>query len=158
MIISVRGGSKSQKDYARSIATFSAGKLMSPQLVKNLDITIQLVKNLSVKEGVYGDCIWEDDDVRPREFIIRADCSLRLRRILETIAHEMVHVKQWAMGEMREMSRPANKTKWKGQLFETEMEYWDRPWEIEAHGREVGLFIRWAETHKLGNRAWTQDS
>ena len=29
------------------------------------------------------------------------------------------------------------------------MSYWDLPWEIEAHGREVGLFIRYCEENKL---------
>ena len=32
-----------------------------------------------------------------------------------------------------------------------------RTWEIEAHGRELGLFIRWAEKNKLGKRAWARD-
>jgi hypothetical protein len=34
--------------------------------------------------------------------------------------------------------------------------YWDLPWEIEAHGRETGLFIRWAEKEHLGHLKWTQ--
>jgi len=35
--------------------------------------------------------------------------------------------------------------------------YWDLPWEVEAHGKELGLFIRWAEDNKLGKYAWTQE-
>jgi hypothetical protein len=28
----------------------------------------------------------------------------------------------------------------------SEIAYWDYPWEIEAYGRQLGLFIRWCET------------
>jgi hypothetical protein len=34
--------------------------------------------------------------------------------------------------------------------------YWDLPWEIEAHGRELGLFVRWAEKEGLADKKWTQ--
>jgi hypothetical protein len=36
------------------------------------------------------------------------------------------------------------------------MDYYDLPWEIEAYGREVGLFVRWAEKNKLAGQEWTQ--
>jgi hypothetical protein len=66
---------------------------------------------------------------------------------METVAHEMVHVKQYAKGELTEQS-------WQGKLINPKQEYWDQPWEIEAHGREVGLFIQWAQNeganHKPG--------
>ena len=38
----------------------------------------------------------------------------------------------------------------------TKIDYWDLPWEIEAHGREVGLFVRYCEANKLGGQKWTQ--
>ena len=34
--------------------------------------------------------------------------------------------------------------------------YWDAPWEIEAHGRESGLFIQYADKNELGKFNWTQ--
>jgi hypothetical protein len=37
-----------------------------------------------------------------------------------------------------------------------EGDYWDRPHEIEAHGRETGLFIRWCEQEGLGHMKWTR--
>ena len=69
----------------------------------------------------------------------------------------MVHLKQFAKGEMRDMMT-ADKTEWLGQsMHSRSLDYYDLPWEIEAHGREVGLFVRWAEAHKLGKRRWTWD-
>ena len=31
-----------------------------------------------------------------------------------------------------------------------------RDWEIEAHGREVGLFVRYCEDNKLAKYKWTK--
>ena len=108
------------------------------------------------KEKIYGDAIWEDDERYPNEFHIRADASQPLRRVLETIAHEMVHVKQYAKGELVDLSR-CGSTKWQNEVINKDTNYWDLPWEVEAHGKELGLFIRWAEDNKLGKYAWTQE-
>ena len=78
-----------------------------------------------------------------------------MRKLLETIAHEMVHVKQYARGELYQGIR-VNKYRWQGKWVGN-MDYWDEPWEIEAHGREAGLFIRWAEKEGLANQKWTHD-
>ena len=63
--------------------------------------------------------------------------------MLTTLAHELVHVKQYELGQLTQNN-------------ESDYNYWDKPSEIEAHGREIGLFITWAENHKLANKKWTQ--
>ena len=156
MFIDVTGGTAKKRKIAESIATFSGSELMSTRLAQSLEINIELIPGLCDKEGVYGDCIWEDDSTRPKEFTIRADSKMKPRHIAETIAHEMVHVKQWATGEMKELVRQ-NKTRFKGELFGN-TEYWFRPWEIEAHGIEKGLFVKWAEATGVSNEDWTQDN
>ena len=93
---------------------------------------------------------------RPREFDVDINKQQKLRRLLETVAHEMVHVKQFARGELYESVR-RNKHRWQGKWLNSDPKYWDQPWEIEAHGREVGLFIQWAEANKLGEQRWTHD-
>ena len=144
MTISIQGGTKNQKKYARSMVKFCIKTLM-PRM-KTLDITVKL-KN---PKGAMGYCLELDDN---RTFEIEADKKLRLRKLLETIAHEMVHVKQYARRELH----PVHNT-WCGKTYNPEkVSYWDLPWEIEAHGREVGLFVRWAEQEKLGDKKWTQD-
>ena len=77
------------------------------------------------------------------EYMIDLDKSLKLRDMLTTLAHELVHVKQYECGELTQNS-------------EDNIPYWDKPSEIEAYGREVGLFITWVEENNLGNKAWTQ--
>jgi len=156
MQLSITGGSKSQKRYARDIVEFCADKLMSKRLQANLTIKLHFVK-LHEKYRQMGNCIWEDDQYRPREFVIEIDPSARLRRVLESICHEMVHVKQFAKGEMRDLAG-AEKVSFLGQKYDLGAdEYFERPWEIEAHGRELGLFVRWAEKHNLGHLKWTHD-
>ena len=58
--------------------------------------------------------------------------------ILKTLAHEIVHVKQYVMGELR--WRDAGLL-YKGINHDPEnlMEYFELPYEIEAYGREKGL-------------------
>ena len=58
--------------------------------------------------------------------------------ILKTLAHEIVHVKQYVMGELK--SRDAGLL-YKGTNHEPDnlMEYFELPYEIEAYGREKGL-------------------
>ena len=157
MQIKCTGGTKNQKKYAKSIALFCAGKLMHRNLIDNISLQIKFSKTLYKDCGNLGNITWEDDNYKPREFVMEIDNTVRLRRVLESVAHEMVHLKQFAKGEMRDMMT-ADKTEWFGEtLHSRSLDYYDLPWEIEAHGRECGLFVRWAEAHKLGKRRWTHD-
>ena len=127
--------------------------------MKGLDITVRL-KDLS-KANAYGFCMADPDGDaerldRPRTFDLEIHSKMSLRKVLETVAHEMVHVKQYARGELYQGVR-VNKYRWQGKWV-GEMNYWDEPWEIEAHGREAGLFVRWAEAEGLGNKKWTHDA
>ena len=71
--------------------------------------------------------------------------------ILKTLAHEIVHVKQYVLGELR--YRDAGLL-YKGVNHEAMslMEYFELPYEIEAYGREKGLlygFLKvWAGIEK----------
>ncbi len=142
MFIEVIGGSKSQKNHVEKMVAFCAKKLM-PKM--NLDITINLCK----PTGAMGYCCEADNK---RTFELEIDKSQSLRALLETVAHEMVHVKQYARREL-----DPNKEVWMGKTYNPEnVNYWDLPWEIEAHGREVGLFVRYCEENKLAKYKWTQ--
>jgi len=142
-IVEVTGGKPYQRKYVESIAFFCIDKLM-PKM-KSLDINIKL---RTIPEDSYGYCMSETT----REFDIEIDKNLTLRRLLTTVAHEMVHVKQYARKEL------TGDSTWQGKTYNPKTtDYWDEPWEIEAHGRECGLFIRWAEKMKLAEKKWTQE-
>jgi len=154
MVIHIKGGTRKQKQYIRNISLFCINKLM-PRM-KNLEINITL-KDFG-KDDSCGYCLATDDadPYRPREFDIEINKNLKLRRLLETIAHELVHVKQFARSELYE-STVQGKHRWQGKWINKDLDYYDQPWEIEAHGREAGLFIRWAEKEGHANKKWTQN-
>jgi|TARA_B110000977_G_scaffold97311_1_gene128245 hypothetical protein len=140
--ITVIGGKANQRIYIESMAEFCIAHLM-PR-INTLDVLIHL-KSL---QGVMGFCLETDNN---RTFEIEVDSKLTLRKLLETVAHELVHVKQYARRELH----PVNQT-WCGKTYNPKkVSYWDLPWEIEAHGREVGLFVRWCEENNHTAK-WTQ--
>lgn len=157
MKIRVKGGSKAKQDHSKKMVTFIAKKLM-PR-IKDLEVRI-IFKNLT-KTDAYGFCLsnadGEDRSDRPRTFEIELHNGMKLRRTLEVLAHEMIHVKQYARGELY-VSADNERTRWQGKWIRGEKDYWDHPWEIEAHGRESGLFIQYAEKNDLGKYSWTQEN
>ena len=143
MLITVTGGKPNQRKYVESMAEFCIQKLM-PRM-RTLDITIKL----KTPKGAMGYCLETDNK---RTFEIEIDRNQKLRPLLETVAHEMVHVKQFARRELH-----PSKDTWYGKTYNPKKtSYWDLPWEIEAHGREVGLFVRWCDENNLGKYKWTQ--
>jgi hypothetical protein len=152
MQIYTKGSTRKTQKLAKDIVRFCAEKLMSKRLAESLIIKIEFHKDpLDGHTEFDGDCGFDDDTdiLRPKEFTIRVNDNLRLNKKLRTLCHEMVHVKQFAKGEMRYMWRPARYTKFQGELYPEELDYWDSPWEIEAYGREPGLYTRWIDSRGL---------
>ena len=146
MLLHVKGSNKAVRKLVEHATWYYAEKLMGKRLMGSLDITINLKKNLLSKEGNEGSAIWEDDSYRPKEFIIELDTTVKIRNLLITLAHEMVHVKQWAKDEMYEYMNVAGVVRFKGEKIHLELtDYWDYPWEIEAYGKQLGLFVRFCE-------------
>lgn len=154
MRVVIRGGTKSQQKHIRSVTKFCAKKLM-PRM--SLEITIDIK---TINGDTLGYClpVCEDGERpdRPRSFEIELNSKLKLRKMLIALCHEMVHAKQFAKGELYDGINIEG-TRWNGKWYRKEPEYWDRPWEWDAMGREAALFIQWAEHYDYGNRTWTQE-
>jgi|APGre2960657404_1045060.scaffolds.fasta_scaffold122208_1 hypothetical protein len=150
MEISVTGcRSKKRRDEYKSATLLYGLLLMDPRMVNNLSILIKLHKKLDLS----GFCENADDVNPPRVFTIHLrDDKKRYTNESDpfrALAHEMVHVKQYAKGEIKDLfvdGKPPS-VLWRGKLWkETKREYitvLDSPWEIEAYGREVGLYTKW---------------
>ena len=146
MILHIKGSNKAFRKLVESATWFYAEQLMGKRLMSGLEITIKLKKNLLSKEGNEGSAIWEDDGFRPKEFTIELDTTVKIRNLLITLAHEMVHIKQWAKDEMYEYMNVAGLVRFKGEKVHMVItDYWDYPWEIEAYGKQLGLFVRFCE-------------
>ena len=60
--------------------------------------------------------------------------------VLKTLAHELVHVKQYVMGELS-MRKEGLCYRGVHHNVDTLTEYFELPYEIEAYGREKGLLV-----------------
>jgi hypothetical protein len=130
--ITINGGTRNQRKYAYSMAYYCIKKFLPKHKTLNLTVNLKQMRN----DENYGYCCHLDG----REFEVEVKRTLKLRDMLTTLAHEMVHVKQYVLGEMPKDI--------------TVGDYWDRPHEIEAHGREVGLFVRWCEQDGYAGKKW----
>ncbi len=149
MILSISGVSPRIAKELDKACRYFALQLMHSRTVRNLNIDIEVIRTLDCE----GYVVCEDEHKNPRNFLVQ------LRRLpedemIKTLAHEMVHVKQYAKNELAK--RPATArgggsgivTRWLGETWKpkrTEHKYYDCPWEIEAYGREVGLWAKWLD-------------
>ena len=143
-----------------AMTEFAMARLVpSNRLRNNVSINIHLKHH---DEG--GEAMLEDyaDRYRPRDFKIiidhhraEIDDYNRIRNdtewghtILRTLAHELVHVKQYLIGDLSWRDKGMM---WKGEKFAPEYltDHLDTPYEVEAYGKEKGLlvsfFIKWKE-------------
>ncbi len=142
MLLHINGSTKKVRKIVEQAARYYAEKLMGKRLMAGLEININLKNNLLAKEGNEGNTIWEDTGYRSRDFTIELDTTVKIRNLLITLAHEMVHVKQWAKDEMYEYTNTMGLVRFKGEKIHLELtDYWDYP------GKQLGLFVRFCE-HK----------
>jgi len=124
---------------------FFCGLLMPESIIDklSLEISFDLADGIpgwsaSTHQGdtIYDYCIW----IRPTKSV---------NYQVETLAHEIVHVKQFSCGELcantGKIMVPALKS-----LGGNSPHYYDNPSEIEAFGRSVGLVERYT-THLKNN-------
>lgn len=93
-------------------------------------------------------CEYMDDNFRPREF----DLIFNMAHLKEpwelfhTACHEVVHIKQYAKGELYQYSRKWRTLRWKDKIVPmhkklTPLEESKLPWEKEAYKLEDKLFL-----------------
>lgn len=141
MIITFQRGSKHKRNQVKSLTKFIANKLM-PRMAKKLFIEFEFVTGLHKREDIFGDISIYEDDVAPRDFLIRLDAGILEFELLKTVAHEMIHVKQISRQELKELVRTPY-FRFHNKYYPKTISYFDRPWEIEALGRQEGLVVQW---------------
>ena len=144
MKISVKGKNDVlSKKHIRYIVKLFGKLILNPQLYPNINL---LVQNMNLSVNTWGYCgISDIEEKRPRSFEILLNTNISKNKQIKTLAHEMVHIKQYVYGETNEYG-----TRWRGQRINTEnMDYYDEPWEIEAYGLSTGLFTKFAIKEKL---------
>ena len=120
---------------------FYGQHLLGKRLYEKIELTLEFDAS-DLGSTVYGFCDWNDDNHKARDFTIIVHPDLHKKTMLTVLAHEMVHVKQYAKGELKDYVRMKS-VKFQGKIYDdNKLDYWDHPWEIEAHGREKGLYYR----------------
>ena len=149
-----------------AMTEFAMARLVpSKRLRNNVSINVHLKHHEEGGEAMLSE---DADRYRPRDFKVIIDHHQaeiddygRTRTdtewghtILRTLAHELVHVKQYLVGDLTWRDKGML---WKGVMFAPEYltDQLGTPYEVEAYGKEKGLlvsfFIKWKEIEeKMG--------
>lgn len=126
----------------RFAVRYYLGMLLKPRQTAKLRIYV----NYTRKETRAG-CTPLDDKKIKRIFEIDIDPRMGRRAQLLALAHECVHVAQFATRTLRECEDTGD-TIFQGKRYARDPEYFEQPWEIEAYGRELGLYLRYKDVLK----------
>ena len=135
-----------------AMTEFAMARLVpSKRLRNNVSINVHLKHHTEGGEAMLSE---DADRYRPRDFTViidhhqaEVDDYNRTRTdtewghtILRTLAHELVHVKQYLVGDLSWRDKGML---WKGEIFAPEYltDQLDTPYEVEAYGREKGLLV-----------------
>ena len=115
---------------------FFSDQLFSTKLCKHIVIELELKSHFKD----HGDCevLEYNSQRKPRSFKIRLRKKKSHKSLIKTLAHELVHVKQFALGEMSEFH-----DRWRDGVDHKDTEYFDLPWEIEARMMEHVLYDKY---------------
>lgn len=124
---------------------FYANELLGKRLAKNIKVFLVFEQLPTIINAL---CQWEDDNHKCRSFVIILNKKLNKKTTLISLAHEMVHVKQYARGELKDYLRN-NNVKWKNKVFCLDkVEYWSCPWEKEAYKNDKLLYEKFKQRNK----------
>ncbi len=144
------------KKELRDATKFMSGLLMSKRLCKNITIHIYSVEGPPILDGSKCKAYMIPWDSRPhRSFRIYIDSTRNKREQLHTLGHEITHVKQYAKGEVKDITNVL--AIWKNEEHSLECEkdkidYFFRPWEVESFGYERGLYKKYIQHVKRRNK------
>lgn len=126
------------KGELRYMLHFFGDILLGKRLAKN--ISLELVLTIP-EDNALGYCYPLDG--KHRKFVIEINRFQPYHLQVETLAHEMVHLKQYARGELKHLDDGLHK--WKGEFYQYTYKkkytkkYANLPWEEEAHLSEPWL-------------------
>ena len=124
-LISVTGGTSTQRSLAQEVAYWALDQLVSRRMQNSLDIRIEIKPFVNEGNNV-GYTTWEYDNIRPREFLIEIDKS--------------IDDEEFAKEELKERFKPYHRELWFGKEIDTKNKYRSLPWEKDAYKLQVKLY------------------
>ena len=143
MRVRIRGdASKQDKKSFRLAVKFFGEYMLTPRLFANSYVEIRIKQKLDVSG--YCDII-EEGKRTPRAFVLEVKAA-SVAEMIATIAHEMVHVKQYRRGELHH-TRHSSLVRWGKETVDLrEVDYISLPWEKEAYDKEEELLCEFAKS------------
>lgn len=142
---------KMEKREIKEASLFFCDNLLGKRLSKHVLVKVRLRKNFYKNTKCFGMATWTDIDAKNhnhREFEVEIESDLGPVYLLRTLAHELVHVKQYARKELIDMCS-GNYQMWNKVMYnENIVGYKNLPWEKEAIEREKELYVLWRQ-HQL---------
>lgn len=135
MFFEIKGGTRAQKAAVIDAAAFCLPNLFTRKMLNNLDVTVEISKI----GDAFGYCSWEDDNVRPREFLIQLHREMGRPDLIKSFFHEAVHMKQYVYDELKERYKNGHKIFWYDEDH-SKTPYENQPWENEAKEMEKILY------------------
>jgi hypothetical protein len=131
------------KKELKTATQFMLALLLNEKVLNKINLTIESREILPDPEDWANLYPFDNNKYRYRILLNNTICR---KRQLINLAHELVHVKQFITGELGGTWKEYDKefTDWNQKpVCESIIDYYDRPWEIEANGREYGLWRRY---------------
>lgn len=129
--------SKYKAKHIRCLTNYVMNKFLFD--TSKVTINYVFIRNLAKNNGMMA---YSDPDIEFNSYTIAVDSGIAIRDLLLSVAHELVHVKQFVLHEHKPTLN---------------QNYFDDPAEIEAYGRELGLFTMWCEKYGLNKKcSWAK--
>ena len=148
----------------RHLINFTLEQLISKNLKNKLKLYVYFRKKYSFDKDTVGYlqtyAQTKTVPIRFAKMYIRTDMSFL--NILETIAHELVHLKQYATGQLsKRIWKSDNRVHYRWEKkdigVQSDIEYKNRPYEIEAFEKQFPLVDKWTNYIKTPNY-WTKEN
>ncbi len=130
MQVVVHSRSRARKFYIEQLSKFYVECLNLHRSRKT--VNVYTVPGLKKTKGMLGCAARDGDNVA-----VLIDSALSYSKTLITLAHEFVHVKQLALGQLRIVKNDTSKWVWCGRVYDHSNYF--SPWEDEAYTRENEL-------------------
>jgi hypothetical protein len=102
-------------------------------------IELEILHRGLKREGVNGYCDMVGYTYRPREFLIELDTYMDEELYIQTLLHELTHLRQWVVGSLRFRYGKLCYSKEPVEKYE----YWFQPHEVEAREQEETLYLQY---------------
>ncbi len=130
MEINVNIRSQAKRELIYAVASLYAKILRIRE--SKYTLTIGTISGLAKADKMNGAVVLLEN----KHLLLTLDSRLSLEKLFQTLAHEMVHVKQYAKGQLKVVypARGESYFTWFGKRHKKH--YYDSPWELEAFSRE----------------------